>query len=94
MTITPRCRQERPDTKPQKWEQVRVVQLRRFHQAASADTSHRQVNWQHSWVVRMHKVRQWYPSLGRHQVIFRGPYIKGPTDAPLLAGEKVQALVR
>ena len=94
MTITPRCRQERPGIKPQKWECVRVVQLRRFHEAASVNGPHRQVNWQHSWVVRMHKVRQWYPSLGRHQVIFRGPYIKGPTDAPLLAGEKVQALIR
>ena len=94
MTVTPRCRDERPGIKPQKWEKVRVVQLRRFHQMASVDGPHRQVNWQHSWVVRMHKVRQWYPSLGRHQVIFRGPYIKGPTNAPLLAGEKVQALVR
>ncbi len=94
MTITPRCRPEPAGTKPQKWEQVRVVQLRRFHEAASVETPHRQVNWQHSWVVQMHKVRQWYPSLGRHQVIFRGPYIKGPADAPLLAGEKVQALVR
>jgi hypothetical protein len=94
MTVTPRCGQERAGVKPQKWEQVRVVQLRRFHEVASVDGLHRQVNWQHSWVVRMHKVRQWYPSLGRHQVIFRGPYIKGPTDAPLLAGEKVQALVR
>jgi hypothetical protein len=94
MAVTPRCRQERPGAKPHKWEQVRVVQLRRFGEAASAAGPARQVNWQHSWVVRMHKVRQWYPSLGRHQVIFRGPYIKGPTDAPLLAGEKVQALVR
>ncbi|MDD4866843.1 MAG: hypothetical protein PHQ28_06915 [Mycobacterium sp.] len=94
MTVTPRCRDERAGVQPQKWERVRVVQLRRFHQMASIDSPHRQVNWQHSWVVRMHKVRQWYPSLGRHQVIFRGPYIKGPANAPLLAGEKVQALVR
>jgi hypothetical protein len=94
MAVAPRCREQRPGTSPQKWEQVRVVQLRRFHHVASVDGAHHQVNWKHSWVVRMHKVRQWYPSLGRHQVIFRGPYIKGPTNAPLLAGEKVQALVR
>ncbi|PBA69076.1 hypothetical protein CKJ76_24855 [Mycobacterium avium] len=95
MTITPRCRPHPgSDATPQRWQQVRVVQLRRFHDAASVDGAHRQINWRHSWVVQMHKVRQWYPSLGRHQVIFRGPYIKGPADAPLLAGDKVQALVR
>jgi hypothetical protein len=36
----------------------------------------------------MHKVRQWYPSLQEHRVIWRGPYIKGPADAPLMMGEK------
>jgi len=46
MTVTPRCRDERPGIKPQKWEKVRVVQLRRFHQMASVDGPHRQVNWQ------------------------------------------------
>jgi len=32
--------------------------------------------------VRMHKARQWYPSLQQHKVIYRGPYIKGPDDKP------------
>lgn len=36
----------------------------------------------------MHKVRQWYPSRQEHRVIWRGPYIKGPVDAPLMVGEK------
>ncbi|EST27470.1 hypothetical protein N566_23350 [Streptomycetaceae bacterium MP113-05] len=40
--------------------------------------------YHHRWPVRMHKVRQWYPSLGQHKVIWRGPYIKGPHQAPLL----------
>ena len=36
----------------------------------------------HRWVVvRMHKVNQWYPSLGQHRVCFRGPYMKGPRQA-------------
>lgn len=37
------------------------------------------------WVVRMHKVRQWYPKEGVHKIIWRGPYLKGPEDAPLKA---------
>jgi hypothetical protein len=42
----------------------------------------------------MHKVRQWYPSLQQHKVIYRGPYIKGPGDKPLLNEEAVRALIR
>ncbi len=47
-----------------------------------------------SLVVRMHKVRQWYPSIQQHKVIYRGPYVKGPEDKPLLGGETVRGLVR
>ncbi len=39
-------------------------------------------------------VRQWYPSKGRHKVMYRGPYMRGPADKPLLGGETVSALVR
>jgi hypothetical protein len=74
------------------WEGVHVAQLRRSNEGT--DGQPHSVNWQHSWVVRMHKVRQWYPSEGRHKVLFRGPYMKGPADAPLLINEKVHALVR
>jgi hypothetical protein len=42
----------------------------------------------------MHKVRQWYPSLQQHKVLYRGPYIKGPADKPLMPGESVWALIR
>ncbi|MFF3663259.1 hypothetical protein [Streptomyces olivochromogenes] len=44
--------------------------------------------YHHRWPVRMHKVRQWYHSRQEHRVIWRGPYIKGPADAPLMMGEK------
>ncbi|MFC4466856.1 hypothetical protein ACFPH6_20380 [Streptomyces xiangluensis] len=44
--------------------------------------------YHHRRPVRMRKVRQWYPSLQEHRVIWRGPYIKGPADAPLMMGEK------
>lgn len=72
--------------------EARVVQLRRSDRPRNDDT--RQRDWQHRWVVRMHRVRQWYPSENRHKIIYRGPYIKGPDDKPLLDGETVQALVR
>jgi hypothetical protein len=72
---------------------VRVTQLRSFTELATVpQDGHRA--YHHRWVVRMHKVRQWYPSEGTHQIIWRGPYIKGPANAPLLTGERVNALVR
>jgi hypothetical protein len=37
---------------------------------------------QHQFPVRMHKVRQYHPSLNRDKVIWRRPYIKGPDGAP------------
>jgi hypothetical protein len=72
--------------------ETRVIRLRQRAAASSIDPAPR--NWQHRWVVKMHKVRQWYPSEGRHKVIYRGPYVKGPADKPLLGGETVRALVR
>ncbi|MGW0771087.1 hypothetical protein [Streptomyces sp. NPDC002676] len=46
----------------------------------------------HRWSVRMHKVRQWYPSAQEHRLIWRGPYMKGPTGAPFLVGEKAYSV--
>jgi hypothetical protein len=79
---------ERTGTSPE----VRVVQLRPSNQEPGDIPSGR--DWHHRWVVRMHKVRQWYPSEQRHKVIYRGPYLKGPQDKPLLGGETVRGLVR
>jgi hypothetical protein len=72
---------------------VRVTQLRSYTELATVPQD-RHRSYHHRWVVRMHKVRQWYPSEGVHKIIWRGPYIKGPTNAPLLTGERVTALVR
>ncbi|TDP93025.1 hypothetical protein [Labedaea rhizosphaerae] len=71
-----------------------MVQLRTVagKPATGSDRSGR--DWHHRWVARMHKVRQWYPSEQRHKVIYHGPYVKGPDDKPLLAGETVTGLVR
>ena len=73
---------------------VRVVRLRRTSERRTGDGSTGRVDWQHRWPVRMHKVRQWYPSLGTHDLLWRGPYIKGPTDKPLIGGEQVWGLIR
>lgn len=81
------------DLPPRPTDPVRVTQLRSFSELAHIEQDHRR-EYQHRWVVRMHKVRQWYPSQGTHKVIWRGPYIKGPSHAPLLTGERVNALVR
>lgn len=72
--------------------ETRVVQLRRTDQPTGAGPAGR--DWQHRWVVRMHKVRQWYPSLQQHKILYRGPFIKGPADKPLLGGETVRSLNR
>ncbi|MET9878558.1 hypothetical protein ABZZ36_28575 [Actinacidiphila glaucinigra] len=69
---------------------VRVIRLTAQasgRQAQSAQSAGNRA-YHHRWPVRMHKVRQWYPSRQEHRVIWRGPYIKGPADAPLLIGEK------
>jgi hypothetical protein len=72
---------------------VRVVALRRAGPSdRPAQAGPHQ--WHHHWVVRMHKVRQWYPSLQQHKVIYRGPFVKGDMAKPLLAGEVVRGLVR
>lgn len=64
------------------WPEVRVVALRR--RKRRTDTSEtRTVDWRSRWVVQMHRRWQWYPSEGRHRLIFVGPYIKGPEDRPL-----------
>lgn len=72
---------------------VRIIRLRRPVQPG-ADGPAGGRDWQHRWVVRMHKVRQWYPSEQRHKVLYRGPYIKGPEGKPMLGGEAVHGLIR
>ena len=82
-------------------DRVRVVQLRNAHtpQASRDRAGEGQAGaggprYHRRFPVRMHKVRQYYPSTGEHKVIWRGPYIKGPDGAPLLIGPKAQAVTR
>ncbi|MFD4661413.1 hypothetical protein ACFWP2_38035 [Kitasatospora sp. NPDC058444] len=71
---------------------VRVVQLAALTGVAGdgGGTGHRV--YHHRFPVRMHKVRQWYPSQGVHRIIWRGPYIKGPAGAPLVVTETAYAV--
>ena len=47
---------------------VRVVALRRTGSSGRPAAQTDPHQWHHHWVVRMHKVRQWYPSLQQHKV--------------------------
>ncbi len=71
---------------------ARIVKLRRIERRPTDGT--KPVDWQHRWTVRMHKVRQWYPSEQAHKVIYRGPYIKGPEDKPLIGGDTTWGVIR
>jgi hypothetical protein len=73
---------------------VRVVALRRTGSSGRPAAQAGPHQWHHHWVVRMHKVRQWYPSLQQHKVIYRGPFVKGDMAKPLLGGDMVRGLVR
>jgi hypothetical protein len=78
---------------------IRVVAMRKAasvavtkHHAASdtaSDTSSKsRVRW---WVSGHHRA-QWYPSKQSHEVVWIAPYLKGPSDAPML--KKVYAVSR
>lgn len=77
-----------PEKRP--LDRVRVIRLRVNRIPNHDGTSGSR--YQHRWPVWMHKVRQFYPSLNSHKVLWRGPYIKGPGGAPLLIGSKAQAI--
>jgi hypothetical protein len=78
--------------KPAQEPDIQIVRLRRIPN--TGDSTAGPGRFSHRWVVQMHKVRQWYPSLGRHKTIWRGPYIKGPAGAPLKEPhERVHAVV-
>lgn len=68
---------------------VRVIRLAAPSPRPSDPVGETKRVYHHRWPVRMHKVRQWYPSRQEHRVIWRGPYIKGPADASLMMGEKI-----
>lgn len=62
---------------------VRLIKLRTTERRTEPGEG--TVNWQHSWIVRGHWRKQWYPSQQTHKARYINPYPKGPEDKPLLA---------
>jgi hypothetical protein len=87
---------ERAGEPPEKVEeQVHVVKLRREVKEPAKKTGadgSSSIEWQHQWWVSGHYRAQWYPHEEAHRVIWIAPYMKGPSDKPVL--EKVYAVVR
>lgn len=79
-----RRRHERAGLQPP---EIRVIRLRRSHRREETGESRR--DWRHRWIVRGHWRNQWYPSIQAHRPKWIESYPKGPTEAPLLGGEKV-----
>lgn len=89
---TPRPERRRTEHAGLPARDVRVIRLRR---SIAADRDTEQCGgreWRHRWVVRGHWRNHWYPSLGDHRPKWIAPYLKGPADAPLLGGDKVNVV--
>lgn len=76
--------------------EVRYVELRAAKRPANQppDGAGSGRVYRHSWIVRGHWRRQWYPSRGEHRPIWINPHLAGPEDAPLIGGERVNVLRR
>lgn len=83
-----------PAMKPRPHHDTRVVQLRSYSTGKTGNGGQSGRVYKNRFLVSLHKRNQWYPSTKSHKLIWIGPYIKGPENAPLLAGEKINALVR
>lgn len=79
---------------------VRYVTLRqslRPRESGDDGGQHAGRIYRHRWFVKAHRARQYYPSKGEHQTIWRGPYLVVPAGcegAPILGGERVNVLRR
>lgn len=73
---------------------VRLVELRRPAGATPTGDSVGEREYRHRWIVRGHWRQQWYPSRQVHRPVWIAPHLKGPDEAPLLGGEKVNVWKR
>jgi hypothetical protein len=74
---------------------VSVVRLRRASQTTEPQTSDSAGSkYSTRWLVSGHLRNQWYPSLGRHKLIYIPPHIKGPEGAPLNESRPTVRVVR
>lgn len=70
------------------------ITLRRPAGAPAVDCDGRTVNWSHRWIVGGHWRNQYLPATHDHRPTWIAPYVKGPNDKPLVAGQKVYAWKR
>lgn len=68
---------------------VRVVELRRAARQAESSIGSRSVEWSRRWIVSGHWRNQPYPSKGDKKLLFISPYVKGPSDKPLVESDRV-----
>jgi hypothetical protein len=62
--------------------QVVVVRLRR--ERSETHEPYGEANYSHRFIVGGHWRWQWYPTLEGHRQIWISPYVKGPSDKPLV----------
>lgn len=72
--------------------EIAVVTLRQSAQEAIDTYNAEPRAWKHRWWVRGHFRKQWHPQKQAHEVIWIAPFVKGPSDAPML--QKVYAVRR
>ncbi len=73
---------------------VSVIRLRKRadHVQATQEGETSEHTWHHQWWVTGHFRAQWYASEKAHRVVWIAPYLKGPSDKPVL--DKVYAVQR
>ena len=77
-------------------DEIKVVTLRKLKNKSADDAEHESipVDWTHRWLVDGHWRNQWVPSLNMHRQTYIAPYIKGPSDRPLVLKDKVYKFAR
>lgn len=73
---------------------VRLVEIRRPEPVGGGTDVAADRGYHHRWIVRGHWRQQWYPSRQVHRPVWIAPHVKGPGDAPLLGGDKVNVWKR
>jgi hypothetical protein len=90
---TPRPERRRTERAGLPPRDVRIVRLRRsLTNDRDAEQGGTGREWRHRWVVRGHWRNHWYPTLNDHRPKWIAPYLKGPSDAPLIGGDKVNVV--
>ncbi len=78
-----------------KAQEIKTVTVVRLRKRVYADTEgSRKVDWTHRWLVRGFYRNQWYPSEQRHRPLWIADFVKGPSNKPFVAKQRVFEFVR